>query len=49
MSFPTPRQAFETAIAKWEGAWQADPADAGNAGVVACMIGMGVLSRLQPN
>jgi lysozyme family protein len=29
-TFPTPLQAFETVIAKWEGLWSDDPADAGN-------------------
>jgi len=30
MPFPTPTEAFATAISQWEGLWQADPNDAGN-------------------
>jgi lysozyme family protein len=30
MSYPTPVEAFEAAIAKWEGLWEDDPSDAGN-------------------
>lgn len=30
MAYPTPIEAFQGAIARWEGGWQADPADSGN-------------------